>query len=377
MIIDKTDIPPNDTKPPAVSSKKSRKKRRKRKGRTRPTSETEIIKPVSSQAAYPRHSIDKCLRIPRAIIEQNAGKDCTESEAAGFVGVGMSGDFRLELSSCKKFSLLERPETGRIQPTELAKKIVRPQNPDEELKSLRQSIINAPCISEVYSHYRGENLPDELFFRNALIDKFRIPEDKISEFTDIFIGSLLAGKLIEEREGKKRVLDITEEVLGVSDPEQRRKALGKDVKITSGDTCFVMMPFASPIGDYYSKVYETAIRKAGLVPVRADIEIFATGKIINQIWRGISNAKVLLAELTNRNPNVFYELGLAHAAGKPVVLVSSNQEDVPFDLQHIRVIYYDIHDPFWGNKLIEKVAENILSAIKTPDEAKFERAVSG
>lgn len=52
-----------------------------------------------------------------------------------------------------------------------------------------------------------------------------------------------------------------------------------------------------------------------------------------------------------------------------VVLVSSNQDDVPFDLQHIRVIYYDVTDPFWGQKLISKVAENILSAIENPEEA--------
>jgi hypothetical protein len=291
--------------------------------------------------------------------------------------VGKGGPFRLEVSSCIKYSLLERPQSGRIKPTELAKKIIRPQNPEEELKSLRQGIINAPCISEVYSNYRGENLPDDQFFKNALIDKFGIPKDKVPEFTEIFIGTLTAGKLIEEREGKRRILDIKEEVMKADGPDQSRKIIGKDVKISSGDTCFVMMPFASPIGNYYTKVYEPAIRKVGLVPVRADTEIFATGKIIDQIWSGIKNAKVLLAELTNRNPNVFYELGLAHAAGKPVVLVSSNQDDVPFDLQHIRVIYYDIHDPFWGNKLIEKVAENILSALKTPEEAMFDRAVSG
>jgi len=106
-----------------------------------------------------------------------------------------------------------------------------------------------------------------------------------------------------------------------------------------------------------------------LRPVRADNDIFGTGKIIDQIWDGIIKAKVLIAELTTRNPNVYYELGLAHALRKPVVLISSNEEDVPFDLQHIRVIYYDVHDPFWGNKLIEKVAENILSAIKNPEEA--------
>jgi hypothetical protein len=92
---------------------------------------------------------------------------------------------------------------------------------------------------------------------------------------------------------------------------------------------------------------------------------------MDQVWEGISSAKVLVAELTSRNPNVFYELGLAHALRKPVVLVSSREDDVPFDLQHIRVIYYDHADPFWGNKLIEKVAENILSAINNPEEAVF------
>ena len=105
--------------------------------------------------------------------------------------------------------------------------------------------------------------------------------------------------------------------------------------------------------------------------MRADNEIFGTGKIMDQIWVGINSAKVLVAELTSRNPNVFYELGLAHALQKPVVLISSNEADVPFDLQHIRVVYYDVTDPFWGAKLTEKVAENVLSAIKNPEEATF------
>jgi hypothetical protein len=45
-----------------------------------------------------------------------------------------------------------------------------------------------------------------------------------------------------------------------------------------------MMPFANPIGGYYATIYEPAIKKAGLTPVRADTDIFATGKIIDQIW---------------------------------------------------------------------------------------------
>jgi hypothetical protein len=80
---------------------------------------------------------------------------------------------------------------------------------------------------------------------------------------------------------------------------------------------------------------------------------------------------VLIAELTTKNPNVLYELGLAHALEKPVVLIASNEDDVPFDLRHIRVIIYDQSDPFWGPKLIDKIADNITSAIANPEEAIF------
>ena len=89
----------------------------------------------------------------------------------------------------------------------------------------------------------------------------------------------------------------------------------------------MVMPFAGAVGGYFQQIYEPAIKKAGLLAVRADADIFGTGKIIDQIWSGINAAKVLVAELTTRNPNVFYELGLAHALNKPVVLVSSNEPE--------------------------------------------------
>jgi hypothetical protein len=62
----------------------------------------------------------------------------------------------------------------------LAKKIIRPQNEQEELAGLREAVLKAPEISDVYSHYRGENLPDTQFFDNALVDKFRIPNENLT-----------------------------------------------------------------------------------------------------------------------------------------------------------------------------------------------------
>lgn len=321
---------------------------------------------------YPRHSLEKALRIPKAILDQNAGKECSDKESATFLGLKYNkGPYALELSSAIKFGLLERPSPGHVAVSEIAKKILRPQNEQEELLGLREAVFKAPVLSSVYSHYRGENLPDEQFFENALVDQFGIPNEKLTEFKSIFYESLDKAKLLEDHNGKRRVIDVTSDLPIKSTPSETLKKLGKTVVVGAYDSCFVMMPFAPPLGSYYEKVYKPAIEKAGLKPVRADTEIFATGKIMDQVWSGINSATVLVAELTTRNPNVFYELGLAHALKKPVVLVSSNEEDVPFDLKYIRVIYYDVTDPFWGTKLLDKVAENILSAIQNPEEAIF------
>jgi hypothetical protein len=329
----------------------------------------------AAHANFPKHAISACLRIPEAVLEQNAGRECTYKEAAKFAGVGYTGQIGVEISSALKYGLFERTAPGKIKPTDLVRRIVRPQNPTDKRSALREAVLNAPGISDAYKHYRGEHLPDATFLKNAARDTLHIPADQVDEFIAVFVQSLKDAELIEDvGGGKQRVLDIThsggsDAAPATASAEEHLKKVGKGVTVQSTDTCFVMMPFADPLGSYYASIFEPAIRKAGLTAKRADDDIYGTGKIIDQIWAGINSARVLVAELTNRNPNVLYELGIAHALRKPVVLVSSNENDVPFDVKHVRVIYYDMTDPFWGTKLIDKVAENILSALKNPTEA--------
>jgi len=346
---------------------KKKKKSTTKKKTTKKSSSAQ----TSGAAKYPRHSIKKALRIPRSILDQNAGRACTPVESAKYAGVGYTGPYQMELSSSKKYGLVEIKDDGKLHLTELAKKILRPKSDADELIGIREAVLKAPQISEVYKHYRGENLPDSKFFKNTIIDTYKVPTEKSNEFQDVFFKTLEEADLIIKHGDKTRVLDVTADDANIDEKSETLRKLGRKVKIDSSDSCFVMQPFAFPLGGYYEKIYKPAIEKAGLKPVRADADIFGTGKIIDQVWRGINEAKVLVAELTSRNPNVFYELGLAHAYRKPVVLVSSSDDDVPFDLRHIRIIYYDVTDPFWGPKLIDKVAENILSAIQNPEEAIF------
>lgn len=326
---------------------------------------------AAARVAFPKYPVAKCLRIPQGILDQNAGNECTDREAAGYAKIGWTGQVGVEISSAIKYGLLERPSHGKVKPTDLARKIIRPQQSQDRLDGLRDAVLNAPVVGDFYKRYRGENLPDREFLLNSAVDSFGVDRDKAEEFVEVFLQALKDAELLEDvGEGKSHVLDATRPAeLGSIVGEQQIKKLSKGANVQATDSCFVMMPFAEPLGGYYAAVYQPAIDKAKLKAVRADAEIFGTGKIIDQIWTGINSARVLVAELTGRNPNVLYELGLAHALRKPVVLVSSNKDDVPFDVQHVRVIYYDTRDPFWGTKLIEKVAENILSALKNPGEA--------
>jgi hypothetical protein len=327
----------------------------------------------AAQVKYPKDSILECIRIPQAIIDQNAGEACTDREGAAFAKIGWTGPIAVEISSAIKYGLLVRPSPGHIRPTDLVRKIVRPQDPKDRLTALRQAAMNAPVISEVYTKYRSENLPDTEFLVNALVDSFKVPREQVDEFIKVFTATLKEAELLEElSNGKFRVVDVSSPG-EISTPagEAQIKKLSKGLTVAANDVCFVVMPFAGPVGEYYDSIYKPAIEKAKLKAERADAEIYGTGKIIDQIWKGITSARVLLAELTNRNANVLYELGLAHALHKPVVLICSkaNEEDVPFDLRHVRVIYYDKDDPFWGAKLIEKVAEKILSVMQDPKDA--------
>jgi hypothetical protein len=129
--------------------------------------------------------------------------------------------------------------------------------------------------------------------------------------------------------------------------------------------CFVIMPFAVPFDRYYSNIFVPAIQEAGLRAQRAD-SIFSSATIMSDVWRCICNASVVLADVTGKNANVFYELGLAHASRKPVVLVTATLEDVPFDLKALRVIEYDKDDENWGFVLKANITANLKAALRDP-----------
>lgn len=114
------------------------------------------------------------------------------------------------------------------------------------------------------------------------------------------------------------------------------------------------MPFKRPFDTYYTTLLSPAIKEAGYVPLRAD-EIYGTRPVIEDIFREITESSALVADVTGKNPNVNYELGVAHALRRPVVIMSQRHEDIPFDYKHIRTIIYHTADVDWQETLRSKI----------------------
>jgi hypothetical protein len=134
------------------------------------------------------------------------------------------------------------------------------------------------------------------------------------------------------------------------------------------DSCFTIMPFGGWFDDYYAAVYKPAIEDAGLTPCRAD-DLYRPSAIVHDIWAYTRAAKLILADLTGKNPNVFYELGLGHAIAKPAILVVETMADVPFDLRALRVIEYNKNSPDWGATLKSKITASIKEVLSAPLES--------
>lgn len=102
---------------------------------------------------------------------------------------------------------------------------------------------------------------------------------------------------------------------------------------------FVLMPFSRCFDDAYRLAIKPACEAAGAYAERVDEQIF-TGSILDRIYNQISKADLVVADLSERNANVFYEVGYAHALGKTTVLLTRSAEDIPFDLKHYPHIVY-------------------------------------
>lgn len=99
-----------------------------------------------------------------------------------------------------------------------------------------------------------------------------------------------------------------------------------------------MMPFDAGFTAVYASIKKAALN-AGFDCKRAD-DIWEHASIIQDVVSLIDQSKVVICDCSGRNPNVFYEAGIAHTLGREVILITQSEYDIPFDLRHLRYIKY-------------------------------------
>jgi hypothetical protein len=114
------------------------------------------------------------------------------------------------------------------------------------------------------------------------------------------------------------------------------------------------MPFKSEFSDIYKYGIKGAAEDVGAYSERVDEQDY-TESMLDRIYNQINKADVVVADMTGQNPNVFYEVGYAHALNKIVLLLTQDSNDIPFDLKHRPHIVYGGQIEILRNKLAQKL----------------------
>jgi GTPase SAR1 family protein len=224
------------------------------------------------------------------------------------------------------------------------------------LEALAQSLIGRSSSKDIICHHNISALLGQVAVQKLRPNKALAEEDSPSD------GTASAERPSKEQiQFARLVASMVKEIIGLDvNHKDVPDNLSREGKGTSR-TAVVLMPFREPFNKYYTVIWKPAIEEVGFSSVRAD-EMFGANPVMSDLWGSICRARVVVAELTGRNPNVMYEIGLSHAIGKPVVLLAQTIEDVPFDLRSLRCLLYDTRDPEWASRLRSDIKASILSA---------------
>ena len=130
--------------------------------------------------------------------------------------------------------------------------------------------------------------------------------------------------------------ELTMLFYGLSDIEVRNISVTPVMPIA-----FTVMQFSKEYNELYANVIQSICNEFGVKAVRAD-DIYNNGMVIHDIIREISAAQLVIADVTPNNPNVYYEVGYAHAKDKQVILLCDrSRTELPFDLSPFRTIFYE------------------------------------
>jgi hypothetical protein len=242
-------------------------------------------------------------------------------------------------------------------------------SPDQANARIKLAIQNIPTFNALYEKFRGGKMPAVEVMRDFLED---LNEGDRAPCVDLFVQNAKFVGLLQLREGAEFITTPGEAVTpaastspsgAVTGSSTNQPIIGEDFETV----CFFIAPIGgddSPHRRHSDAILSSYVEKAlatvepKLRVVRAD-KISKPGSISKQVLEYILKSKLVVADLSYHNPNVFYELAVRHATGKPVIHIKRTTDAIPFDNKDFRTIDIKFEDKFDILAEIETVRSTI------------------
>lgn len=335
------------------------------KSGTTPVKAASTAKPPKVRWTFPRATLESVLKIPYAMKELNGGNPWAPEEIRKAIGAGTGGNAYFYLTAAARdYGLtIGTLSTEKIELTGLGRDLVYAPNAEEELALKIRAFLNVDVFKSVLEYYKGSNLPDMKYLGNTLQKDFGLAPETHEEFSRVFRENC-------------QYLGITSGIpSAVGQPAPGDEAPPTPGTVTLAEaagssklTAFVIMPFLErderhPSG-FFSEVLRSLITPAakasGFTVRTANRQ--GSDLIQSTIINDLMNADLVIADLTEHNPNVMFELGVRMAEDKPVVLIKGKGTGPLFDVDNmLRVFEYN---PCLWQTTIEKDMPNLRDFIK-------------
>jgi hypothetical protein len=354
----------------------------------------EAVKRKRSQRPFPACAFEEALGFARALHEYGSGKSVRRLSLFDHLGKAPeSGPSRQLIVNANKYGLVKGSASAeQLELTPDGARSVDEEAPKrEQAKSwIKLAVDDIEPFRKLYERFSGAKLPA----RAALIDaikEFEVTEDLAEEAVDTFVVNLRYIGLLQTLSGAERIVSVDHllDALPATSAAQRSAAISTPVgaKATGAlvtaehaeysTTCFYITPIGEDGSEqrkhsdlFLGSIVEPALEHLGLRVVRAD-SIDKPGTITKQIMEYLLRARLVIADLSFHNPNVFYELAIRHAARLPVVQIIRASERIPFDLNQIRTIRIDTSDIYTLVPKIDtyraEIGNQVRRALEDPD----------
>lgn len=334
---------------------------------------------------YPRVSLEDSLKIAQAIKDNNGGNPWPPSEVATSIGASPSSStFFYQTSASQGFGFTKGTrDASKIELEALGRAIVYAPSAEAELADKQKAFFSIDLFKKVFEHYGGSSLPETKYLSNTLQNDFGLHPDLHDEFVDLFKKNCKYLNLEASKSPKKS------NGLASKTSEKNLEDGQTIVLSESGNKdalqAFVIMPFSEKTGSY-AEGFFTEVLNSLVTPAAAEAGFTVrtarkTGSDVIQstIINALIDADLVIADLTEHNPNVLFELGVRMALEKPILLIRARGTEKIFDVDNMLRVF-DYMPNLWASTLktdVIELTEHIKASWEQREEKNYVQILKG